>query len=237
MRAFGIIESEKVVQVNDKTRISAVKSFIARGASPITRVEIQPEASEVMVEVGTNLIPQSQWVLDWVYETAGVKVVSLKITQADLTETTFTQQIEVLTEAEDMLWSDDQDLVTYEADILKWLPDGKASFKFVHRRAQRLILDWLDEIRVYKIRGQRLEKEDMQKTEDLRRLSAMWTLALIFQSLSNRPDDVFAQKSTYYMDRKAEAQSRGRIQADFNNNQVEDDSDNQDMRTFFMVRR
>lgn len=237
MRAFGIIQSEKVVQVNDKTRISAVKSFIARGASPITRVEIQPEASEVMVEVGTNLIPQSQWVLDWVYDTAGVKVVTLKITQQDLTETTFTQQVEVLTETEDMLWSDDQDLVTYESDILKWLPDGKSSLKFVHRRAQRLILDWLDEIRVYKIRGQRLEKEDMQKTEDLRRLSAMWTLALIFQSLSNRPDDVFAQKSTYYMDRKAEAQQRGRIQADFNDNQVEDDSDNQDMRTFFMVRR
>jgi hypothetical protein len=237
MKAFGILEAEKVVQIGDKTRLSAVKTFLTQGASAITKVEIQPEASELFVEISGTNIRQAQWLLDWVYDTGGPKIVTLQITQADLTVSTFTQTLEVVTDVEDNLWSDDQDLMTYESDILKWLPDGKSTFKFVHRRAQRLILDWLDEVRVYARGGKRLEKEDMQKTEDLRRLSAMWTLELIFQGISNRTDDVFAQKSAYYMDRRKEAQSRGRIQADFNQNGEEDMSDNQDMRTFFMVRR
>lgn len=235
MKAFGILETEKILQVADKTRLNAVKTFLAKGASPITTVEIQPEASEVFVAV-TGL-SQKDWFLDWIYQAAGMKLVTLRVTQQDLTVSETSQMIEVVTESQDLLWSKDSDLQTYEADILKWMPEGKSTFNFVHRRAQSLILDWLDEIRVYKNNGQRLAKEDMQFTEDLNRLSTMWALELIFQSLSNRPDDVFATKSTYYQGKRREAQSRGRIQADFNGNALEDINDNNDMLSGFMVRR
>lgn len=237
MPAFGIIECEKVVQVSDKTRISAAKSFVSKGASAISTVEVEAEAAAGYVTVSGTGIQPKDWTLDWVYSTSGVKTISLRITQADATVTTFTKTLEVVTEAADLLWSDDQDLVTYEVDLLKWLPDGKASFKFVHRRSQSLILDWLDEIRIYKDDGTRIEKADLTHTEDLRKLSTMWTLENIFSSISNRPDDVFAQKATYYAEKRREAQNRGRIQADFNQNGEEDTWESADLRTVTMVRR
>jgi hypothetical protein len=144
-----------------------------------------------------------------------------------------------VTAATDALWSSDKDLIGYENQIMKWVPQGRNSWLNVHRKAQVLILDWLDSIRVWKQDGTRLTKADFLVTNDVRQLSAYWTLQLIFEDLSNKPDDVFSLKAESYAELVQSAKNRGRIQADFNDNQTDDDvnEDSQDMRSFTMVRR
>jgi hypothetical protein len=240
MAVFGVFELEKLVQVNDKTRLSAVRSYAPKGSDAISKVEIQPDSAESYITVSGPTLPASEWYLDWIYTTSGVKTINLKVTQGvipTVVETTFTTTINIIDEADDKLLSDDKDLTSYEPDVLKWIPQGRSSYKDVHRRAQTLILDWLDEVRVWKSDGTRIEKADLFNTEDLRKLSALWTLELIFQGISNKPDDVFALKSNIYREMRRAAQSRGRIQADFNGNAVQDEEDSQDMRSFEVYRR
>jgi hypothetical protein len=237
MATFGFLEIESVVQVNDRTRLSAVKSFAPKGSSPITLVRIRPEASAPWVTVSGVNLTQKDWFLDWQYDTAGTKTVELEITPDTEAPQVFSKSLLVLTEAEDRLFSTDQDLISKEADVLRWVPQGKNSFLYVHREAQRQILNWLDEMRVYKNDGSRIEKTDLPLSDDLKQLSVDWALALIFGSISNKPDDAFFQKKQDYLSLVESHKRRGRIIADFNGNGTIEQDDNQDLRTFRMVRR
>lgn len=237
MAIFGYLELEDTVQVNDKTRLSAVKSFVSKGSAAIDIVKIKPESTDSFITVSGVGIASKDWFVDWQYTTAGVKTVSLEITLVGGAVQTFQKTILVVTEVQDMLWSNDQDLVAKEYDILKWVPPGRNSYLNIHREAQKKILNWLDEIRIYKNDGSKLTKTDLNYTNDLKELSANWALALIFGSIYNKPDDVYYQKMQGYMEAVESCKRRGRIQADFNNNGVLDASDNVDMRSYRMVRR
>lgn len=241
MAIFGYIELENVVQVNDKTRISCAKTFTSIDESRITLVEIEPEAGAGFIEVANYALDQKpkpqEWILDWQYATGGLKTTTLRITTEGNAPVNFTASITVVSEADDMLWSRDQDLMAKEPDILKWVPQGRNSYKNVHRAAQSLILEWLDAIRVWRQNGQRLEKSDLKVTTDLKELSTYWTLHLIFKGLQNKPDDVFAVKAQDYLNLVKQTQGRGRIQADFNQDTVVDETESQDLKSFRMVRR
>jgi hypothetical protein len=216
---FGVIETENIIQVNDKVRISGVKSFVSKDEDAVSLVEIEPEAAAGFIDVtGTSA---KDWYLDWSY--SGVTravVVSLRITTGPvLTPTnvqTFTAQINVRTAVDDYLFSSDQDLINLEPDLLKWVPDGRSSFLNVHRAAQEKIMDWLNESGVEDVSGNKLTKAALVDLDEVRSWSRDLTLSLIFKGLQNAVDDIFSDKAKYYQSEALKRQARAKLRLDLN---------------------
>jgi PKD repeat protein len=234
---FGVIELEPVVQENDKTRIDCSKSYVVKGDSPITLVEVEPYAGAGFITVSGVGITAKDWLLDYQYSSSGSKVVTLRLTNLGGTET-FTKTINVVTAAVDKLFSSDQDLVQHEPDIMKWIRPGRNSWIDYHRKTQSMILDWLANARIFDQDNARLTKDSILVTDDVKGLSIYWTLSNIFHSLSNKVDDVFSIKAKDYDAMVFEYKQAGRIQFDWNNNAELDTVEKyQDMKSFTMVRR
>jgi hypothetical protein len=223
---FPLLETEPIVQVNDKTRISASKTFISDEA-PITLVEVEPEVGAGFIDISGSLpLYSKNWNLDWAYATAGTKAITLRVT-TDGAPVVFTKQVVVLTEADDALWSTDEDLMIHEPDILKWVKSGRATYKDYHRMAQTRILEWLDNLKIWNKDGKAFTKADITPAiakEDLKRISTYWVLELIFAGISNKTDDVFFQKQKAYGGMRKDLQGeRSRIRADWNQDGDVDD--------------
>lgn len=239
MAIFPLIETEPIIQVNDKTRITAVKSFISKDEAAITLVEIEPEAGNGYVDVTGSPILSKNWYLDWAYATAGTKTISLRIT-TDGAPVLFTKTLTVISAADDKLWSADSDLQILEPDIMSWVRQGRASYLDFHRTAQKRILEWFDNIKVWNKDGQPFTKNDITiaiADEDLKRISIYWTLELIFNGLSNKPDDVFASKELAYRKSRKELQAdRSRIRVDYNLNGTIENTEQYMMRSIRLTR-
>jgi hypothetical protein len=235
MAIFGVLELEDTLQVDDKTRLSGVKSFVSKDNAAITLVEIEPHSGDGFKQVSGTGLTAKDWYLDWQYTTAGTKSVSIRITAG--TTQTFTATLVVTSVADDKLWSSDKDLVGYEPDILKWVRPGRNSFLDMHRAAQRLILDWIYSQRIYNEQNEKLTKNDILVTDDVKQLSIYWTLYLIWKGMSNKPDDVFNQKAADYLKMVNLQKNSGRIQADFNGDGEISPTENTDMRSYRLVRR
>lgn len=231
---FGSIVTDSVVQVGDKTRIDCSKSFAVKGEDPIEAVVVYAEAGADPINIFDA--KQANWYLDWAYTTEGEKVITIEVENA-VNTISLTKTITVLTEAEDRLFSTDSDLIAHEPDIAKWVPSGKSSHNYAHRKAQLCILDWLDALKIYKNDGTRLEKADLPLTDDLRQLSTYLTLSIIFASLSNSVGDIFENKQKTYESKAEAVKNRGRIQADFNGDGVVGKYESQDLKSMVMVRR
>ena len=78
MAIFGVLDFDPVVQVNDKIRLKAIRSFVSKDEAAITLVEIEPVAGNGFIDV-TDADPNELF-LDWSYATDGTAVVSLRIT-------------------------------------------------------------------------------------------------------------------------------------------------------------
>ena len=74
---FPKLSFETVMQVDDKLRLDATRSF-ANDSENITDVLIEPEAGNGFISVYNNG-NTSKWYLDWAYETDGFKDVSVRI--------------------------------------------------------------------------------------------------------------------------------------------------------------
>lgn len=217
---FPLIETEPIVQVNDKTRLNCVKSYVSKDEAAITLVEIEPHSGHGFIPItGPAPINSKNWFLDWSYETAGTKNITLRIT-TDGAPVTFSKSLHVVTEAADKLWSSDADLITHEPDIMNWVRPGRSSFLDYHRMAQTRILEWLDNLKVWNKDGEKFTKDDIELAiayDDLKRISVYWALELIFGGLSNKTDDVFNEKMKQYRNSRRElCGDRSRIRADYN---------------------
>lgn len=240
MAIFPLIETEPLVQVNDKTRLSAVKSFISKDSSAITAVEISPDDGEDFLDIsGTTPLNAKNWYLDWCYADAGDKTVTLRITTAD-ESVEFTKTISIISEEDDKLWSSDSDLQVMEPDILSWVRVGRSSFLDTHRTSQKRILEWLDNIKVWDKNGKPFTKDDIDvvmAAEDLKRISVYWALELIFGGLSNKPDDTFAKKEASYKKSRKELQAdRSRIRVDYNKDGTVQDGEQFQIKTMRLTR-
>jgi hypothetical protein len=211
MAIFPVLETEDIVQEIDKTRLNAVKSFVSKGVTAITLVEIEPEAGYGFIDVtGTSY---KDWYLDWSYSgPSRSETISLRVTAG--TTSTITKTIQVLTAADDYLFSVDQDIMALEPDILKWCPEGKNSYLNIHREAQKKIIDWLDESGVTDTEGNKLTKEAVVDVSEVRSWSRYLTLSLIFRSIYNAVDDVFSDKSKYYETLAKKASDRAILRLD-----------------------
>lgn len=234
---FPEIKAESVIQVEDKIRLDASMSFVDKSEAAITLVEIEPESGSGFVNVtGTKA---RDWYLDWKY--AGISRVvtaSVRIT-TDAAPVTKTFDIQVLTEADDNLFSSDDDLMSIESEILKYLPEHRSSFLNVHRKAQDLILSEIDESGFTNDDGSRITKDQVTEVEDVNKWSMYLVLWMIFQDLSNKPDDTFAVKSKEYLGRSNFHKERSFIRLDLNKDGTADPGEGefQSIRTQRMIRR
>jgi len=203
MGIFGKLVLENAVQTDDKTRLDATKSFVSKEESPITKVEIEPEAAGGFIDVTGG--SSEDYYLDTQYSGSSRTVtVSVRVT-TDGSPVTTTEDIEVLTPADDKLLSNDADLKTHEPCILGNVQDGRTTYLDVHRRARDLIIDWLYENSFVDDTGNRLTKDSIVLTEPFRKWSTYLTLRLIFEGLSNAVDDDFADKAVKYEGKEHES--------------------------------
>ncbi len=114
----------------------------------------------------------------------------------------------------DNLFSNDSDLVQHEPDILKYLPDGKSSYKYAHRRSQELILKFLDEKGYTDIYKDKLLIDAIVDVDEVREWSIFLTLRLIYQGIKNATDDVFSEKVKDYHSEEKVARNRAILRLD-----------------------
>jgi len=133
---------------------------------------------------------------------------TVRITLADGQVFEKTSRIELKTAEQDCLFSDDNDLVEHEHDILEWLPEGRSSFIYVHRRAKSRIFSWLEERGFKDCEGKPFTKEDVLNREEFREWSRFLALRLIFGFISNSNGDVYKAKYDEYCKKEAEVRTR-----------------------------
>lgn len=204
---FPVIRNEPIVQVNDRTRIDVSQTFLSPDEAAITLVEIQPTASDDFCDVTSTQF------LDWVFSSSADVVVTVRIT-TDSTPVTATKSISVLSAAEDLLFSGDSDIITHEAEIYRFLRDGRSTFTDIHRVAQELILKDLEKRGITNSDGTKITKEDIYDIEEVKEWSKFLTLSLIFKSASNEVNDFFETKAGMYEKKAEMAANRYTIQLD-----------------------
>jgi hypothetical protein len=191
LSVFIDIEHDAIVQTDDKVRIDATRTFLSPGEGAITAFEIKPDADTDYQDCLENQY------LDWAYSAAATATITVRVS-IGATQTTKTSTISIVTAATDALWSNDQDLKAHEHDILKFLPEDRATYKYMHRRAQTLILAHLDKEGYRDINGDRYTKAAVVNTEEVKYWSTFMTLRLIFEGISNEIGDIFDKKAKDY---------------------------------------
>ncbi len=242
---FPSLTIETLLQVEDKTRLDAQLSFISGDdTDSITDVLIQPEITESFISV-YDPDDNEKWYLDWAYQTDGFKDVTVRVTTVNNpTGRDRLYSINVLTEEEDALFSKDSDIYPLEPSIKDYLPKGKNSFLYAHRKAQEKIIAYLDEQRIWKIDGSRYTKQDIYNTslndkevlEQFNQWSTFETLLTIYEGSQVSNDDIFNDKMLGYQSLRNSARNRSALRLDANGD-GELDQPAYDIRTLRMVRR
>lgn len=210
---FPVLEIEDIVQVGDQTRLSATKSFAGKD-DEISKVEIQPEATESFIDVTGD--KSADWFLDWQYTGASRSVtVKVRVTVGEDTSE-LSKTMQVLTAADDKLFSADTDLIGIEPDILKYTPVGRASFLNIHRTAQTKILEGLDEAGIVDNAGNKITKAAVVDVTEVRAWSRDLVLHLIYKALINSVDDVFTKKMEFYASEVEKRKARAVLRLDLN---------------------
>lgn len=234
MAIFPHIETDLIVQVNDRFRISAEKSFISPDETAVTDVLITPEIGESAISVFDS--NSKNWFLDWEYSTDGIKVVTLEVVNAGGSQSR-TFSITALTEEQDKLFSSDQNLVEEESDILRYVPKGRNTFKFQHRAAQTRMLEDLYRIGITDIQGNKLTKDAVLDIDEVREWSKFLTLQLIFADLSTTPSDQFAIERDRYKMEALEGRHKSVLKLDKNGDGEISGSEVEDITTRYLSRR
>jgi hypothetical protein len=224
---------EKIVQINDKTRIDASKSFVS--GSVITDILIKPEASESFVSVYN--ISQDKWFLDWAYSTDGEKTITIQATDG-VNVITQDFKLNVISEVDDNLYSDDSELFSLETELKRYIPIGRNSFKHIHREAQSRILNFLDRKRIWNDNGTPYTKEQVNLIGELSKWSLYECLFMIYTDLFISVGDKFAEKVNQYKELRNYERDRGAIRIDKNGNGTYDDgTDFQELKSFRLIKR
>jgi hypothetical protein len=210
---FPVIKTDDIAQVDDKLRIDVRKTYIASGTATIAKVEIEPEDSAGFVDVYDG-DDRELWYLDWQYATAGTKVITLKITDDGDVEKEVTFSVEVLTAADDKLYSSDNDLFSWEPSLLEEIPSSRTSYKFWHRQAQKNILDFLNNNGYTNSDGDRFAKVNIVDILEVKDWATFNVLKMLFSGDSNSKEDVFVDKSSLYRDKEVLAREKAILRID-----------------------
>lgn len=239
MPRFPNLEIEPTVQVNDRTRLDASKSFATQDLGDVTKVEIDPGTGTYINVTPATPSDSSLWYLDYVWADAGTKTLRCQITTATggVAATSISKTIEVVTEAADKLFASDNDLVGHESDILKWVKPGRNTFKDIHRAAQTSILAYLDRQGYTDDLGNKLTKAAIVDLSEVRQWSTMLALKMIFQGIQNAKDDVFKEKAEHYEELELEERNRAILRLDLDGDEESTNNEGFNIGSGSLVRR
>ena len=122
------------------------------------------------------------------------RAVTIEVGDGSTTESR-TLYVDLFSVDGDALFSSDADLQAHRHDILDWLPEDRDSFLHIHRRAQGLILEFLDRAGYVDINGDPLDIDAFVMPEEAKYWSIFLALRIIHDELSNDPDDDFFAKA------------------------------------------
>lgn len=196
-----VLNSESIVRVGDKIRLDASPTTYVPVTPGITiaSVTIRPEATAPAFNVTGIPVNKKGWFVDYFYTAHGVKTVTVDVTLSDSTVSTKTFTVTVLSEADDKLLVDDNELRSLDFEIMRFIPDGYSSWRHVHRRATSETLSFINALRLKRYDGYDLGFNDVKDSRLARQFATLTSLSLIYQQLSNKPDDKFYQR---YLDAK-----------------------------------
>lgn len=232
MSIFGIIKCDEKVFTGDKLRIDVSESFLAPALTFATI------SHEVSVDGGVTYYNASaKKYVDWMFSTAGVKTITLRVSTTEPANQTFTKTITVLDLTTQKLFSNDSDLYQYESEINQYLPKRWSSWNLVHLKAQDWIIDWLDESRQRKSSGAKYTIDDIMDLKQVSQLSCYKTLEFIYESNVNIAGDLFSIKKEKYSSLVSKHANRNFIALDYNDNDLADVGENIDLFSGSLIRR
>lgn len=116
----------------------------------------------------------------------------------------------------DYLFCDDSDLMQFESEIRRWVPDGRNSFLNVHRQAQKHIIEYLDRSGFVNSNGDKYTKFDLLDKSEVKEWARFTALRMIFENVKNSQDDVFQTKRQTYQTKEDYARNRAILRIDKN---------------------
>jgi uncharacterized protein YktA (UPF0223 family) len=229
---FGIIKCDLRVFTGDKLFIDVSKSFVPTGTLFHATV-----SHEISMDAGATWINVTALKnISWIFSTAGSKTITLRLTDSLDNQETFTLDVTCLDLTTQNLFSNDSDLYGYETEIDQYLPKKWSSWNLVHLKAQEWIIDWLDEMGYKDMNGNSYVVADLLQSQQVKQLSCVKTLELIYESNINIPDDLFTKKRDKYKAMVSEKASRSYLQLDFNKNGTTENIDRQSLNVVRLVR-
>lgn len=221
---FPKADLDLLVQVYDMFRIDATKSFSTTD-EVLTEFNIYPDFVNqplVVYDVLSESDPEC-WFLDWAYETDGEYTARVEMKTASLTKT-IDYVITAVTEEDDALFSTDAMLYSYESELKKYLPEGRNSWKYMHRQAQKEMLDWMYRNDIRNPDGAQIVKDQLIG-DKLDVWSTFETLLLIYQEIKTSNSEAFTEKLEDYAEKRGDARERYIIQYDSDGDGDVDDDD------------
>lgn len=223
---------QKKVQVDEKLRIDCTKTFTHTGDHSIQTMTVVPEAG------GDTFTITSDKYFDYAYDSAGTKTITVTATLSGGGGTaTKTATLEVVSVSDENLFSVDADIISHEPDILNYLPEYKADYRYVHRLAQDRILSVLDERGITDNDGNRIVAADVKDIEECNDWSKFLALQYIFESLSNAIDDIFHEKALRYREMVKQASNRAFLRLDYDGDGTLESTERGSAATGRLVRR
>lgn len=203
---FPKIDADTLVQIADMFRIDVSKSFVTNGEE-LTEINIWPDFVGAPLVSFNVLDPdQDSWYLDWAYETDGDYTVRLELkTDTDSKVTTHT--VTAVTAEDDHLLSDDNMIYTEESEFKKYLPYGRNSWKYIHRKALGEILDYLYRKGKLNPDGTKITKEQLIG-DNLAEWSTYEAILLILQDNKTSDSEAWTQKIQHYKEKREDYRDR-----------------------------
>ena len=235
-----MLKLDSKAQVGEKIRFTGFQSFITPNEPAISKVEFQADAAEPWITVGDPL-DKTTWFMDWVYTSVGNKVPSIRITSGTLPGVTATESgaIEIVLAADEKLFCSDESLLPQESDIILWLPEGRSTWNFIHRRVQQRIMEEIDKQRIFNVDGSKITLDQVLDVSQFRDWAIYMALAMIFQSISRSVDDIASEKMKYYESKQFEYMNfcMNLMRVDTNKDGVLTQEDEKGFRSTVMVKR
>lgn len=191
-----VLNSESVVRVGDKIRLDASPTTYVPVTPSVTiaSVTIRPEATAPVFNVTGSPVNKKGWFIDYFYSTHGAKIVTVEVTLSDSSVYSKSFTVNVLTASNDKLLVDDDDLRSLDFELMRFIPDGYSSWRHVHRRATADTLSFINALRLSKTDGSPLTYDEVKDSRLAKQFATLTSLSLIYQQLSNKPDDKFYQR-------------------------------------------
>lgn len=214
MAVFPYLDLEPTVQVGDRTRLDASKTFFTPGVGEVISFEIDPGDGYIDVTADKYL--------DYAFDASGIQAITCRVTVASGVDPSgvfsSSASINVVTAVQDNIYASDQDLKQYEPDILKWVENGRNTFLNTHRRAKKIMLDYLTREGYRNWDYSAFGGAEFYDIAEVNQWATFTALRLIFEGISNSTEDVFHEKSLRYSDMEMKWRSTVMLRIKFPNN-------------------